>query len=107
MAMLCRLLGHAARDVHHRDHGLEFSLCTHCGVDLIRPLGGVTWFDPPGIAERDRIPPGTTTGGSVLTARTRIAYPRIRAGVRERRVVRMPAKQSLSPSTPSNRPGKS
>jgi hypothetical protein len=36
---MCRILGHAARDVHYHNQGMDFSLCMRCATDLIRREG--------------------------------------------------------------------
>ncbi len=47
MALLCRILGHAAGSVHHHNQGLEFSICMRCGDDLLRREGAWDWSPLP------------------------------------------------------------
>jgi hypothetical protein len=68
MTMLCSIAGHSAETTHRRNQGLDFSMCHHCGCDLIRTAHGdwtqvprgmrVVWREPArfgdGPAIRDR-----------------------------------------------------
>ena len=45
MSILCTLAGHVPLSFHHRNQGFEFSLCHHCGCDLIRAEGD--WVEVP------------------------------------------------------------
>lgn len=47
MALLCRILGHAAGTVHHHNQGLDFSICMRCAEDLIRREGDYEWVPLP------------------------------------------------------------
>ena len=46
MTLLCTVAGHNARTIHHHNQGLDFTLCHHCGCDLIRAEGG-DWTEVP------------------------------------------------------------
>lgn len=45
MSILCTVAGHVPLSVHHRNQGLDFTLCHHCGCDLIR--GDCDWVEVP------------------------------------------------------------
>lgn len=45
MSILCTVVGHVPLSFRHRNQGLEFSLCHHCGCDLIR--GDGDWIEVP------------------------------------------------------------
>lgn len=47
MAFLCTVMGHNAGTTHHRNQGLEFSLCHHCACDLIRSGAEGEWTEVP------------------------------------------------------------
>jgi len=36
MTLVCSVFGHTAGSVHHRNQGLDFAICHHCGCDLVR-----------------------------------------------------------------------
>lgn len=69
MTLLCSIAGHSAQTTHRRNQGLDFSICHHCGCDLIRTAHGdwtqvpkgmrVVWHEPArfgeGPAVRERI----------------------------------------------------
>ncbi|RYE02939.1 MAG: hypothetical protein EOP61_06670 [Sphingomonadales bacterium] len=44
--MLCTIAGHSAGTTHHRNQGLDFAICHHCGCDLIR-AEGKDWTEVP------------------------------------------------------------
>lgn len=56
MTLLCSIAGHSAQATHRRNQGLDFSICHHCGCDLIRTAYGdwtqipkgmrVVWHEP-------------------------------------------------------------
>ena len=46
MALVCSVFGHHAGSVHHRNQGLDFAACHHCGCDLIRE-GEADWTPVP------------------------------------------------------------
>ncbi|MET0310304.1 MAG: hypothetical protein ABW023_16480 [Sphingomonas sp.] len=46
MTLLCSIAGHSAETTHRRNQGLDFSLCHHCGCDLIRTAHG-DWTQVP------------------------------------------------------------
>jgi hypothetical protein len=69
VTLLCSIAGHSAQTTHRRNQGLDFSICHHCGRDLIRTALGewtqvprglrVVWREPASFGEvpsvRDRM----------------------------------------------------
>ncbi|WP_404338711.1 hypothetical protein AB2M62_06690 [Sphingomonas sp. MMS12-HWE2-04] len=47
MAFLCTVMGHNPNTTRHSNQGLEFSLCHHCGRDLIRSGAEGEWTEVP------------------------------------------------------------
>jgi hypothetical protein len=47
MTLLCTVAGHSARSTHHHNQGLDFTLCHHCGCDLIRADIDGEWTEVP------------------------------------------------------------
>ncbi|UYY59140.1 hypothetical protein [Sphingomonas sp. S2-65] len=47
MAILCTVMGHTPGTQRHHNQGLEFSLCHHCGCDLIRFADSADWTKVP------------------------------------------------------------
>ncbi|MES2443507.1 MAG: hypothetical protein V4574_11820 [Pseudomonadota bacterium] len=46
MTLLCTVVGHSAQTTHHHNQGLDFTLCHHCGCDLVRATDG-DWTEVP------------------------------------------------------------
>ncbi|AJP71424.1 hypothetical protein [Sphingomonas hengshuiensis] len=47
MGILCSVLGHVPVATRHQNQGLEFSVCHHCGRDLIHSIGDGDWVAVP------------------------------------------------------------
>lgn len=47
MAILCTVMGHTPSAQRHQNQGLDFSLCHHCGCDLIRFADSAEWTKVP------------------------------------------------------------
>lgn len=47
MPLLCTIVGHNPAPQRHQNQGLEFSLCHHCGCDLIRLDASADWIEVP------------------------------------------------------------
>lgn len=47
MAILCSVMGHTPSAQRHQNQGLDFSLCHHCGCDLIRFADSAEWTKVP------------------------------------------------------------
>ena len=47
MAILCSVMGHTPGAQRHQNQGLDFSLCHHCGCDLIRFADSAEWTKVP------------------------------------------------------------
>ena len=80
MAILCAVMGHAPSTKRHRNQGLDFGLCHHCGCDLIRFADSAEWTQVPEgfqVVWREFGRPGDA--GSVATRMARMAPPRRRA----------------------------
>lgn len=56
MTLLCSIAGHSAGTRHHRNQGLDFSTCHHCGCDLIRTGHGDWTPVPKGMRVVWRVP---------------------------------------------------
>jgi hypothetical protein len=85
MTFLCRLAGHSAGTVHHRNQGLDFAVCHHCGCDLIRAEES-DWIEVPrGFRVVWREFGRSDDAASVAVRMQRIAPPRAPPGPARRR----------------------
>jgi len=46
MTLACSVFGHTPGSVHHHNQGLDFTLCHHCGCDLVREEAA-DWHEVP------------------------------------------------------------
>lgn len=79
MALRCSMLGHVAGSTHHHNQGLDFAVCHHCGIDLLRAEDG-DWTQVPkgfGIVWREFGREGDAA--SVAARMARMTPPRRRA----------------------------
>ncbi len=79
MTLLCSIAGHSAETTHRRNQGLDFSICHHCGCDLIRTVHGNWTQVPKGMRVVWREPARFGDGPSVRERIDAMGPPRRRA----------------------------